>query len=164
VITWTNTGGAAEHEVSGDTVRFDSGQVNSDLPLNGNVQLVVQRNGTFTFTTSAHDSGADNISYGIAAILVTAPGDAIEFVHSGHVEGTFAGLPFGTPQRNDRFFTVGQNPFLTTRFDDIIASGRLLVTLTGTDKLVGAINDLLAEAATAAAQGGIKALVAAIAG
>src|ERR1035437_1952064 len=62
VITWTNTGGdAAEHEVSGDTVRFDSGQVNIDVPLNGNVQLVVQRNGNFTFTTSAHDSGAGNI-------------------------------------------------------------------------------------------------------
>lgn len=163
VITWTSTGGTAEHEVSGDTAKFDSGQVNSDLPLNGNVQLVVQRNGTFTFTTSAHDSGFDNISYGIAAILVTAPGDAFQFEHSGHVEGTSAGLPFGTPQRNDHFFTSGQNPALTAKFDDIVSSGRLLVTLTGTDKLIGALNDLLAEAAKEAAEAGIKALVSVIA-
>ena len=80
VITWTGTGGAAEHEVSGDTVKFDSGQVNvpGALPLNGNVQLVVQRNGTFNFTTHAHDSGLGNISYAMAAVLVTSPGDAFQ--------------------------------------------------------------------------------------
>jgi LGFP repeat len=164
VITWNNTGGAAEHEVSGDTVKFDSGQVNSNLPLNGNVQLIVQRNGTFTFTGSAHDSGFDNISYGIGAVLITAPGDAFEFKHSGHVEGTSAGLPFGTPQRDDHFVITGQNPVLTAKFDDIVKSGRLVATLTGTDKLQGALQDLLVEAAKEAVQAGIQVGVAAIAG
>jgi uncharacterized protein with LGFP repeats len=163
VITWTPGGGAAEHEVSGDTVKFDSGQVNSDLPLNGSVQLVVNRNGNCDFTCSAHDSGLSNIDYSIAAVLVTSPGDAFQFAHSGHVEGTTAGIPFGTPQRNDHFFSSGHDAGVAAHFDDIVASGRLLVVLTGTDKLVGALNDLLAEAAKEAAAAGIKALVSVIA-
>lgn len=163
VITWTGAGGSAAHEVSGDTVKFDSGQVNSDLPLNGNVQLVIQRNGSFSFTTHAHDSGFSNVSYGMVAVLVTSPGDAFQFQHTGHLEGTSGNL-FGSPQRNDDSFTPGQNPALTAKWDDIVASGRLLVTLTGTDKLVGAINDILAEGAKEAAAAGIKALVTVVSG
>jgi uncharacterized protein with LGFP repeats len=163
VITWTSTGGPAEHEVSGDTVKFDSGKVNSNLPLNGSVQLVVQRSGNFTFTCNAHDAGFDNISYAMVAILVTAPGTAFQFVHNGHVEGTSAGLPLGTPQRDDHFFASDNNPGIVAHFDEIIASGRLLATLTGEDKLAGAIQDLLAEAAKEAAEAGIKALVEVIA-
>jgi uncharacterized protein with LGFP repeats len=162
VITWTGSGGAAEHEVSGDTVTFNSGPVTSDLPLGANVQLVVQRNGTFTLSTHAHDSGFDNISYVISAILVTARGDAFTFEHVGHVEGTSAGLPFRTPQRNDDFLVTGQNAAITSKWEDIVASGRLMVRLTGSDKLVGAINELLAEAAAEAAKAGIKAVVALI--
>lgn len=151
--------GRAEHEVTNDTVTFDSGPLTSNLPLGGNAHIVMQRNGTFTFSTHAHDSGFDNISYSISAIVITAPGEAFQLVHSGHVEGTSAGLPFGTPNRNDDFFVTNSNPAITAKWDDIVASGRLVASLTGTDKLASAINDLLAEAAKAAAVADITALV-----
>jgi uncharacterized protein with LGFP repeats len=103
VITWTNTGGPAEHEVSGDVVKFDSGQVNSDLAMNGHVQLVVKRDGSFSLTTHVHDSGFSNISYLLSAVLVTSAADGFSFQHSGHLQGT-SGNPFG-PQRDDDFLT-----------------------------------------------------------
>ena len=159
VITWTAGGGPAEHEVSGDSATFSSGPVTSDLPLGGSVQLVVQRNGTFTFSSHAHDSGFDNIAYGFVAILVTAPGDAIQFAHNGHLEGTSGSL-LGSPQRTDNFFTTGRNDSITAHYDAIVSSGRLLVRLTGQDKLSGAITDLLAEAATDLAKAGISAVLA----
>jgi uncharacterized protein with LGFP repeats len=162
VTTWTNTGGPAEHEVSGDVVKFDSGQVNSDLAMNGNVQLVVKRDGSFSLTTHVHDSGFSNISYGLSVVLVTSAGDGFTFQHSGHIQGT-SGNPFG-PQRNDDFFNTGQNPAIAAKWDNIVESGRLLVNLTGEDKLASALTDLLAEAAKQAAQAGVKALVAVIAG
>ena len=158
VITWNGSEGAAEHIVSGDTIVFDPGPVTSDLPLGGFVHVVAQRNGTVTITTHAHDSGFDNIDYGFSIILFTARGDAFSYQHSGHVEGTSAGLPFGTPQRNSDFTQSGVNPAVAAKFDDLIASGRLLVKLSGKDKLSSAINDLLAQAATAAAVAGISTL------
>lgn len=159
VVTWTPGGGAAEHAVSGDTATFDSGPVTSDLALGGNVKIVMQRDGTFTMSTHAHDSGFDNIAYAYAIVLATARGDAFTFAHAGHVEGTSAGLPFGTPQRNSDFFVTGHDPRITEKWDDIVASARLSCQLTGVDKLAGALNDLLAKAATAAAEAGIKAIV-----
>jgi hypothetical protein len=159
VITWNGSEGAAEHQVSGDTMVFDPGPVTSDLPLGGFVHVVVQRNGTVTITTHAHDSGFDNIDYTFSIILFTARGDAFSYQQTGHVEGTTAGLPFGTPQRNSDFTQTGNNPAVTAKWDDLVASGRLIVKLSGQDKLVGALNDLLAQAAQAAAGAGIKALV-----
>lgn len=163
VITWTGGGGAAEHEVSGDTVTFESGAVTSDLPLGGTVHVVMQRNGMFTFSTHAHDSGFANITYAYEVVVATARGDAFTFTHSGHVEGTGAGLPFGTPQRNSDLSTTGQNPEITAKWDDIVQSGRLLAKLTGQDVLTRALNDLLADAAKAAATAGAAAVIALIA-
>ena len=49
--------------VSGDTATFDAGPLTSGLPLGGSAHLVMRRNGDFTFSTHAHDSGFDNIEY-----------------------------------------------------------------------------------------------------
>jgi hypothetical protein len=163
VITWTARDGAAVHAVSGDSVTFDSGPVTSDLALGGAVHLVVQRNGNFTLSTHAHDSGFDNIDYGMSAVLVTATGNAFTFEHIGHVEGTSAGLPFGTPRRDDDFTVTGRNPAITGAWDSIVSSGRLLPHLSGKDKLAAGLNDLLAQAATALEGVAINAVVALVA-
>jgi hypothetical protein len=60
-----------------------------------------------------HDSGFDNIDYTISAVLMSASGIAFTFQHSGNVEGTSAGLPFGTPNRNDDFVSSGNNESIT---------------------------------------------------
>ncbi len=163
VITWTGADGAAEHEVAGNSATFETGPLTSDLPLGGQAHLVVRRDGTFTFSTHAHDSGFDNIEYALSALLVTKAGDGFLFERTGHVEGTSAGLPFGTPQRNDDPVTNGQNPAIVPAWDNIVASGRLLGVLSGKDKLQAGITDLLEEGAKQAAAAGIKALVTAIA-
>jgi hypothetical protein len=159
VITWTGSGGAAEHEISSDTATFESGPVTSDLPLGGYVHLVVQRNGTFTYSGHAHDSGFDNIEYVMLAVLVTATGTAFKLQHSGHVEGTAAGLPLGTPNRNDDFTDTGRNDQLTHEWDHIVESGKLLTYLSGVDKTQQGLSDLLESAAKAVAAAGIAALV-----
>ena len=71
------------------------------LAIKGSAHLVVTE-GAFTFSGTARDSGATNIDYTVAAVL-TASGIAVTFAHQGSTEGTIAGLPFGTPSRDDSF-------------------------------------------------------------
>jgi len=124
---------------SGDTATFDVGPLTSGLPLGGAVHLVTRRNGDFTFSSHAHDSGFDNIDYVVSAVLVTASGIAFTFQRAGHVEGTSAGLPFGAPNRNDDFTTIGENPMITREFDGIFVGAKLRASLDGKDKLVGGV-------------------------
>lgn len=149
---------------TGDTATFDSGPITSDLPLGGSVHLVMRRNGDFTFSTHVHDSGFDNIDYVISAVLVTGSGIAFTFQHAGHVEGTSAGLPFGTPDRNDDTTSTGENLMITREFDGIFAGAKLLTRLDGKDKLVGGLQGMLGELLSeAAAAVGKVALAAAVA-
>src|ERR1700733_8996843 len=150
--------------VDPDTATFDSGPVTSSLPLGGSVHLVMRRNGDFTFSSHVHDSGFDNIDYAISAVLVTATGIGFTFQRAGHVEGSSAGLPFGTPDRNSDFSKTGHNPMITREFDGILSGARLLTTLNGKDKLVGGITGALSDLASQAAQAvGKAALSAAVA-
>jgi hypothetical protein len=93
-------------------------------------------------------------------LLVTASGIAFTFQHAGHVEGTSAGLPFGTPNRNDDFTTTGENPMITREFDGISVGAKLLVSLDGKDKLVGGLEGMLGDLLSQAAQEIGKAAVA----
>jgi len=130
-----------------DLAVFDSGPVTSDLPLGGSVHLVMRRNGDFTFSSHAHDSGFDNIDYGIAVALMTSDGiAAFTFAHSGSCEGTAAGLPFGTPRRDDDFTASGNNPMIVSEFDHL-GGAVLNVNLSGVDTLVQGLNKVLKDAA-----------------
>jgi hypothetical protein len=142
---------------------FDSGPLTSNLPLGGSVHLEMRRNGDFTFSCHAHDSGFDNIDYVVSAVLLVPSGQPFTFQHSGHVEGTSAGLPFGTPQRNDDFTTGGNNPAIANEFGGV-TNGRLVASIAGKDKLVGGLqgmlNDLLHEAASELGQAAVVAAIA----
>jgi hypothetical protein len=105
--------------IDDETANFDSGSLTSSLPLGGSAHLVVRKNGNFTFSCHAHDSGFDNIDYVVSAVLMTPAGIAFTFQHSGNVEGTVAGLPFGTPDRDDDFITGGFNPAITNEWSGI---------------------------------------------
>jgi hypothetical protein len=138
--------------IDDQTATFDSGPVTSGLPLGGSVHLVMRRNGDFTFTCHAHDSGFDNIDYVISAVLMSASGIAFTFQHSGHVEGTSAGLPFGTPNRNDDFTSSGNNESITREWDGIMQGAKLGVSLDGKDKLVGGVTGALGDLVNQVAQ------------
>ncbi len=148
-----------------DILTFDDGPLTSGLPLGGSVHVVLRSNGDFTFSSHAHDSGFDNIDYTVSAILLTPAGLALTFQHSGHTEGTVAGLPFGTPNRDNDFTTGGSNPEIVSEWTGLVGA-QLFGRIDGTDTLVqgvgGAISDLLKAALQEAgkeAAAGVIALV-----
>ena len=146
-----------------DILVFDDGPLTSDLPLGGSVHIAVKKNGNFTFSCDAHDSGFDNIDYVASAVLMTPTGIAFTFQHSGSVEGTIAGLPFGTPNRDSHFVTGGSNSGITPEFDDL-SRAMFKGSIAGKDTLVegvkGALGDLVKEAAKELGKAGAAAIIA----
>jgi hypothetical protein len=126
---------------------FDAG-VTTDIAVGGSAHVVMKQNGSFTFSCHAHDSGFDNISYTISAAALTPDGIVFTFQHSGHTEGTIAGLPFGTPNRNDDFQIGGANPQITAEWAGL-SNASFKASIAGTDTLAqgiaGALGDLVKE-------------------
>jgi hypothetical protein len=150
-----------------EVMNFDSGPIHipGGLTLQGSAHLVVRRNGEFTFTSHAHNSGFDNIRYAMAAVVRSPTGQAaFTFQKEGRVEGTVAGLPFGTPQRNDDFTATGHNARLAAEFANLANGGKFVVKLTGVDLLQRGITELvqqtLEDAAKELAKGAATAVVA----
>ena len=146
-----------------DAVDGGSTSLTSSLPLGGSAHLVLDNKGNWSLSTHAHDSGFDNINYSLATVLMSASGLAFTFQVQGSVEGTSAGLPFGTPNRNDDRTISGSNPALKEEFErlrDAILAGKLA----GTDTLLQGIGGLIGQALNAAAaqfgQAGAKAVIA----
>jgi hypothetical protein len=129
--------------IAGDQATFDSGILTSGLPLRGSVHLVIDAKGDFTFTCYAHDSGFDNIDYVIIAVMAVPSGlAAFTMQHLGGVEGTAAGLPFGTPRRDDSFTTAGNQAQIANLWSEI--SGALMTaSIDGQDALAGGIEGAL---------------------
>ncbi len=159
-----NYGLRVEPPVSADTHVFDSGPLSSNLALGGSVHIVTRQNGNFTFHADAHDSGFDNIDYVVSAVLMTTSGIAFTFQHAGHTEGTSAGLPFGTPNRDDHFDSGGTNPAIGTEWLGIHHGGRLIASIDGKDTLVqgveGMIGDLIKQAAAELGKAAAAAIIA----
>jgi len=144
---------------------YDSGQLSVDggLPLSGSAHLVITRSGNFTLSTHAHDAGFDNIHYTLGAALTTPAGIAVTFQQSGGLEGTSAGLPFGTPRRNDDKIVTGHNQILSDEFDAFL-NGTFVARIGGSDVLADAaekaLEDALAQAGAAAASAATALVVA----
>jgi hypothetical protein len=79
-------------------------------------------------------------------------GIAFTFSRAARVEGTEAGLPFGTPQRNDEFVNTENNAAITREFEAIASGGKFVAKLTGQDLLLGGIKDLIDQTIEAAAK------------
>lgn len=155
--------GMAQVSADGSTVTFDSGALTSSLALGGSVHVVMDRNGSFTFSCSAHDSGFDNIDYTVAAVVLDPNGIAFTFSHSGHVEGTSAGLPLGSPNRDDSFTTGGVNQQITSEWSQI-PGARMSASINGTDKLKGGIEGMIGDLLSQLLQQAEKAAVTAVVG
>lgn len=135
-----------------DAIDADDGSnpLQSNLPLGGSAHLVITENGTFTFSSHAHDSGFDNIDYSLGAVLMTPSGIAFTFEQQGSVEGTSAGLPFGTPRRDDNHTSSGSNLAIRAEFDRL-RGATFIGRLAGTDTLVAGLKDWIADAVKSAA-------------
>ena len=144
--------------ITGGAATYDSGNLTSSLPLQGSAHVVFDAKGDYTFTCHAHDSGFDNIDYVVAAVILNSDGIAFTFQHMGGVEGTSAGLPFGTPRRDDAYTVSGTNAEIVNVWSSIPGSS-MASSINGQDALVGGIetelgkllNSLLKELAQAAA-------------
>ena len=131
---------------------FDSGTltVSGSMPLSGSCHLVVFRDGTWSFSCHAHDAGFDNLHYIITAIFVPQNGKPYSFEHHGGLEGTAAGLPFGTPRRDDDFDSGTMNsPKITESVDDIRA-GKLTASISANDATLDWIQDAFGKILIAA--------------
>jgi hypothetical protein len=134
------------------------------LPLGGTVNVQMIQNGDYNFAVNAYDSGFDNIDYTVSALLMSTTGYAFTFQHSGSVEGTIAGLPFGTPRRSDNWVgNTTNNPSITNNWDSII-SGSYSARIGGTDTIVkgivGVLGTMVSSAAASLGQAAAKGIIA----
>ena len=106
---------------------------------------------SWALTWNVNEPVFDNIDYSLAAVLMTRGGIAFTFAHSGSVEGTIAGLPFGTPRRDDHATIAGGNPTLQDEFGSL-EGATFIAVLDGTDTLVAGIKGLIDDAIKAAAK------------
>jgi hypothetical protein len=162
-IIWTANMGAVPQPLF---VSFHD-VLTSGLPLGGTVDVVLNSQGDITFSGHLHDSGFDNIDYVLSAVIVSPSGASIGFQHSGHTEGTVAGLPFGTPNRNDDFVTPSglNNEQIVSNWSQL-ASGSLSWRLEAQDtltegaaKVLGDLAQQAVEALGSAATASLIALV-----
>lgn len=137
---------------------WDSGYIafSDSTALGGTCQIVANNNGDWTFSGHMHDSGFDTYDYGVAAVLVTPSGIGYTLSYQGRAEGTSAGLPFGTPRRDDNWTRSGNNPSLRDNWLQV-AQAVFKVEVTSQDKLAGGISDLVQQALKDLAQKGIEA-------
>jgi hypothetical protein len=88
-------------------------------------------------------------------------GIAVTFNHKGSTQGTIAGLPFGTPDRDDTWTISGTNPQISAHWSQI-GGAILSAALAGTDTLVGGIESLFKDLINQLLQQLGKAAVAAV--
>jgi hypothetical protein len=145
---------------------FDSGWVTTNIAIGGWIKVVVNSSGDYDIQTFAHDSGADNIDYTISAVIMGSDKFAFTFQYSGSAEGTVAGLPFGTPRRDDPHTLDTKNNADISKHWDAILTGQMQARMDATDTIVGGIRGILgdmvkklAEDLGAAAAAGIVALL-----
>jgi hypothetical protein len=137
--------------ITGNVAAFDSGQLPSDLPLGGSAHVVFNDKGDFTFSCFAHDSGFDNITYVVSAVILTPEGIAFTFQHSGNVEGTIQSVvSFRSPHRDDSFTNGGNNVEITNEWSNMPGSF-MVASIDGTDAtlqgLANALGQVLQNAA-----------------
>ncbi len=91
--------------------------------------MVMNNKGDFTFSGHMHNSGFNNIGYVATAVVITPSAIAYSMQHSGHTEGTSAGLPFGTPKRNDDWVVSGNNPQIRDNWEQVSQEGSSRVSM-----------------------------------
>ena len=131
--------------------QFDSGWLSTGIAVGGWMKILMNKSGDYDFQSYAHDSGFDNIDYTISGVVMGSDLFAFTFQHSGSVEGTVAGLPFGSPNRDDSFTAnTANNPVMAAHWDAIL-EGQLQARIDGTDTIVRGIGGLLGDMVKSAA-------------
>ncbi len=153
VIYWSPTGGAVDLQ---NTRTWDSGPIafSDGTALGGNCRLVMNNNGDWTFSGHMHDSGFDTYSFGVAAVALTPSGVGYTLSVEGRAEGTSAGLPFGTPNREYDWTTSGNNPSVRDNWMQA-AQAAFSVRVVAQDKLAAGITDTVQDALKELAKKGI---------
>lgn len=127
-------------------VTFNSGPLTTpdSLPLSGWMKLTLRQDGLFTFSGHAHDAGFDNIDYKTVAIAMMPSGIAYAWEHSGSVEGTIAGLPFGTPRRDDDWLITDSRKEIGENWDQL-SQAAFICRIDGRNRLLADLKDSVGE-------------------
>lgn len=159
-IYWSPKSGAL---VIPNVQTWNSGSItfSDGTALGGSCQVIANSNGDWTFSGHMHDSGFDTYDYGVAAVLFTPSGVGYTLSYQGRAEGTSAGLPFGTPRRDDDWTRSGNNPSLRDNWLQA-AQAIFKVEITSQDKLAGGLSDTVQKSLSDLAQKGIEAGVVAL--
>jgi hypothetical protein len=92
----------------------DSISFKDSTPAGGDAHVLLRRDGTYKFWGHFHDSGAADINYNVALIVMDPQGNAFTFAHAGTVHGHL------TPGSSDDDWQIEGR-------DDRIAQGWLLL-------------------------------------
>jgi hypothetical protein len=157
-IYWSPATGAVEIPV---VQTWDVGSItfSDSTALGGNCRLVMNNSGEWTFSGHMHDSGFDTYEFGVTAVALTPSGIAYTLEHTGRTEGTSAGLPFGTPNRDHDWTITGMNSLVRDNWMQA-ALATFKVSVVSQDKLAQGINQALQDALAQLAQAGAKLVVA----
>jgi uncharacterized protein with LGFP repeats len=149
-IIWTPGTGAL---VTPASVQLSHPANTDNLPIGGWVNVVLNARGDVTFSGHLHNSGFDNIDYTVSVVVVSPSGASVGFHHSGHTEGTSAGLPFGTPNRDDDFVSPqGLNNQQIAAAWSQLRYGSIFCHVDATDTLVQGAEQFLGDLAQQALQ------------
>ena len=97
-------------------------------PVGGSAQLTVYMDGSYHFTGSLHDSGFPSYNDNVVVGLRSPSGQAIFFVHSGHMAGTIE-----SGSRDDTWDVSGTNDALAQNWADFEGAGCTFVANVNAD-------------------------------
>lgn len=156
-IAWNKVDGAF---LSKDVIHHHADVSTSDwLPVGGWLDLVVNKQGDFTFAGHLHNSGFPNIQIALAAVLMTPSGIGYGFGREHSLDGTVTILG---RNRDDDWIETRANPQLAGNWGQVV-QGQLHWQIVAHDTLSrgiqGLIEDLAKEAATQIGKAGIAAII-----
>jgi hypothetical protein len=119
---------------------YDSIAFPGDVPVGGNVHLILYSDGTYEFTGHFHDSGGLSYDTLLVFVVKDANNQAYTFIHKNHVGGSiFWGG--GDSRRNDDWSEKGQRQEIAANFNSI-ARGKALYQARMDWDVLGAAHDL----------------------
>lgn len=159
-ISWTPSGGAVPSE---PVVHQHADIVTSDsLPIGGSVDVVVNKQGNFTFSGHMHNSGFPNIDFALGAVLMTPSGVGYGFARQHRVDGTVTILG---RNRDDDWTETGVKPELAANWDQVTQANlhwRMVAGDTLSRGAQGLLDDIVQDAAKQLGKAAVTAVIALI--
>jgi hypothetical protein len=121
----------------------------SGTALGGNVEVVLNNDGSYAFKGHMHDSGFPNYRFRVRSVIRGASGSvAFALEKSGDVEGTEASIlpPFDAPRRDFDWSESGYQEYLRKHWADVRAGTMLVNRSFDMAGVLGGLRNLIQDA------------------